>query len=117
MDLLIESTKRFEKDLKKLSQDERAITVKATNDCAAHFPNQTSSVYRRLRRIRLQSGLNGYDSSLYTLKVSQKLRVILSVDEDPIFGQFVLTLFRVVQRDELDAAYQSVAGVGCVTLR
>ena len=111
MDILIESTKSFEKDLEKLSKDEKAVIVKKINDCASLFPTQKADVYRKLRRIPLPllSGLNGYESSLYTLKVSQKLRVILTVDEDPIFGQVIFTLFRVVKHDDLDNAYQGIA--------
>ncbi len=109
MDILIESTKSFEKDLEKLSKDEKAVIVKKINDCASLFPTQKADVYRKLRRIPLLSGLNGYESSLYTLKVSQKLRVILTVDEDPIFGQVIFTLFRVVKHDDLDNAYRGIA--------
>jgi mRNA-degrading endonuclease RelE of RelBE toxin-antitoxin system len=109
VDILIESTKSFEKDLDKLSQDEKTVIVKKINDCASLFPTQKADVYRKLRRIPLLSGLNGYESSLYTLKGSQKLRVILTVDEDPIFGQVIFTLFRVVKHDDLDQAYQGIA--------
>jgi len=108
MDVLIESTKKFEKDLKNLTNTERSITVKKINDCAALLPNHQFN-YRKLRRMPLSSALKGYESSLYTLKVSQKLRVILAVDEDPIFDQFILTLFRVVKWDEIDQVYQSIA--------
>ena len=66
-------------------------------------------MYRKLRRLPLSSDLNGYESSLYTLRVSQKLRVVLAVDEDPIFGQAIFTLFRAIQHDELDRAYKAVA--------
>lgn len=109
MDVLIESTRSFEADLGRLSNDEKATTVKKINDCASLFPTQKVDVYRKLRRLPLSSGLNGYESSLYTLKVSQKLRVILAVDEDPIFGQVIFTLFRVVKHDDLDNAYQGIA--------
>jgi mRNA-degrading endonuclease RelE of RelBE toxin-antitoxin system len=109
VEILIESTKSFERDLDKLSKDERTITVKKINDCASLFPNNKSDGYRKLRRIPLFSELNGYDSSLYTLKISQKLRAILAVDEDPIFGQVIFTLFRVVKHDDLGKAYQGVA--------
>lgn len=109
MDVLIESTRGFEKDLDRLSEDEKAVTVKKINDCASLFPTQKTDVYHKLRRLPLFSDLNGYESSLYTLKVSQKLRVILAVDEDPIFGQVIFTLFRVVKHDDLDKAYKVVA--------
>jgi mRNA-degrading endonuclease RelE of RelBE toxin-antitoxin system len=109
VDVLIESTRSFEKELDRLSNDEKAITVKKINDCASLFPTQKVAGYRKLRRLSLLSELNGYDSSLYTLKVSQKLRVILAVDEDPIFGQIIFTLFQVVKQDDLDKAYQGIA--------
>ncbi|MEH2459830.1 hypothetical protein [Nostoc sp.] len=93
MDVLIESTRRFEKDLAKLSEDEKATVIQKINDRASLFPTQKADVYRKLRRLPLLSDINGYESSLYTLRVSQKLRVILAVDEDPIFGQVIFTLF------------------------
>jgi hypothetical protein len=109
MDILIESTRSFEKDLGRLSEDEKAVAIKKINDCASLFPNQRADVYRKLRRLPLLSDINGYESSLYTLRVSQKLRVILTVDEDPIFGQVIFTLFRVVKHDDLNKAYKGVA--------
>lgn len=109
MDIVIESTSGFEKDLDQLGKDDKAITVKKINDCASLFPTQKKHVYRKLHRFPLLSGLNGYESSLYTLKVSQKLRVILAIDEDPIFGQVIFTLFRVVKCDDLAKTYHSIA--------
>ena len=82
MDILIESTKKFERDIKKLSKDEKEITIKKINDFVSLFPDQKSNGYRKLRRTHMLLGLNGYDSSLYTLKISQKLRVILNVYRD-----------------------------------
>jgi len=109
VDVIIESTRHFEKDIDRLSEDEKAVTIQKINDCASLFPTQKADGYRKLRRLPLLSYLNGYESSLYTLKVLQKLRVILTVDEDPIFGQVIFTLFRVVKRNDLDKAYESVA--------
>jgi hypothetical protein len=109
MEVLIESTKSFEKDLDKLNNEGKSITVKKINDCAGLFPTQKVDVYRKLGRLPLLLGLNGYESSLYTLKISQQLRAILAVDEDPIFGQVIFTLFRVVKHDDLNKAYQGIA--------
>jgi hypothetical protein len=46
---------------------------------------------------------------LYVLRVSQKIRVSLAIDEDPIFEQIIFTLFRAVSHAELGKAYQDVA--------
>ena len=110
MDILIESTEDFERDLSELNEGERTEAIKKINDCADLFQAQKAEVYRKLRRLPLSSStLNGYESSLYMLRVSPKLSVILTVDEDPIFRQVIFTLFRAVKHDDLDKAYQGIA--------
>jgi hypothetical protein len=109
MDIVIESTKSFEKNLAQLSESDKTAVVQNINNCAQLFTTQRTDVYRRLKRLRLPLDLNGYESSLYVLRVSQKLRVILAVDEDPIFDQVIFTLYRVVKRDNLDKEYQGIA--------
>lgn len=109
VDVLIEATRKFEKDLDRLSEAARAVVIKKINDCAGRFPTQKADGYRELQSPLIPSDLNGYESSLYTLKVSRELRAILTVDEDPIFGQVVFTLFRVVRHDDLNQASKSVA--------
>lgn len=106
MDVLIESTKKFEKDLAKLSEREKAIAIQKINDCAELFPTSKTNAYRKLEHLPLY--LNGYDSSLYTIKIPLKLKAILAIDEDPIFRQVIFTLFRVVAHDDFNNAYQSV---------
>lgn len=109
MDIVIESTRDFEQDLAKLSEAEKAAAIEKINDCASLFPTQKANFYRKLHPLRLPLNLNGYESSLYALRISRTLRVILAVDEDPIFEQVIFTLFRAVKQDELERAYQSVA--------
>ena len=56
--------------------------------------------------IRLKSGLV---SSLYSLRVGRDIRLVMAVDDDPAFGQTLVTLFRVVGSDGLERAYRSTA--------
>jgi hypothetical protein len=109
MDILIESTRDFERDLSQLSEDDRTMSIQKVNDCVSLFPERKSEVYRKLRYLPPVLNLNGYESSLYVLRVSPKIRVILAIDEDPIFGQIIFTLFRAVSHPELDKAYRDVA--------
>ncbi len=106
MDILIESTVRFEKDLASISEGEKDLAIQKINDCAALFPEQKINAYRKLRRLPLN--ISGYDSSLYTMRISPESRIILTVDEDPIFDQVIFTLFRVTNRDDFNKAYQGV---------
>ncbi|WP_404784877.1 hypothetical protein [Altericista sp. CCNU0014] len=111
MDILIESTHNFEKDFSNLTEDEKKRVIQGINHCTELFPTQKANVYHQLHQLSLPSVLNGYDSSLYVLRVPQTLRVILTVDEDPIFEQVVFTLFRVIQHSNLDKAYKNIAEV------
>lgn len=106
MDILIESTSRFEQDLSSMSEGEKDIAIQKINECAALFPEHKINAYRKLRRLPLN--ISGYDSSLYTMRISPESRIILAIDEDPIFGQVILTLFRVANRDDFNKAYQVV---------
>ena len=109
MDILIESIRSFEEDLRKLSEHDRTAVVEKINHCASFFPTQKADGYPELDPTPRLPDLRCYESSLYILRVSQKLSVILTVDEDPIFGQVIFTLFRVVKPDDLDRAYKGVA--------
>jgi hypothetical protein len=53
MDILIESTKRFETDLANLSTADRTLTIEKINDCASLFPTHKADGYRKLRRIQI----------------------------------------------------------------
>lgn len=109
VDILIESTIAFEQDLSGLESDVNAAVMESVNNCASLFADQKQFAYDGLKRLPLRSQLNGYESSLYILTVSAKLSVILTVDEDPIFDQLIVTLFRAVKYDKLNRAYQTVA--------
>ena len=109
VDVLIESTEKFENELGGLSEAERTAVVKSINECASQFPAQSADGYCKLHSLYLPLGLDGYESSLYVLEVSQKIRIVLSIDEDPIFNHVVLTLFRAVEHDDFDAARKDVA--------
>ena len=99
------STESFEQDLQRLTADERGRVIDAINSKARLLvvdPEGAAKEFARPFRILLQGGL---ESSLSEAKVGRDLRVLLTVDEDPIFGQVILTLLRVVRRGEMKRAF------------
>ncbi|MFN9061406.1 MAG: hypothetical protein ACK5WL_15705 [Pseudanabaena sp.] len=68
MDILIESTSRFEQDLSSMSEGEKDIAIQKINECAALFPEHKINAYCKLSRLPLN--IIGYDSSLYTMRIS-----------------------------------------------
>lgn len=109
MDVLVESTKGFEEDLSLLDKAARDLVVSEVNAVADFLPIQDSTAIPNIRPPYLSLDLNGYESSLCTLNISHQLNVVLAVDNDPIFGQVILSLFRIVKQEDLAAAYQEIA--------
>ena len=97
------------RDHDRLEQRQKDKTKALPHACPQAARNFLVIASDRLQRLPLRSQLNGYESSLYVLKVLEKLSVILTIDEDPIFDQYIVTLFRAVKQDKLNRAYQSVA--------
>ena len=101
METLIESTKRFEKDLNRLDSSDKNRVIKAINNCVTWVKKNGIYSAPKLVELKMHSHVPGYESSLYLLRVTQKNRIVLSIDEDPIFGQIIFTLFRVFPADKI----------------
>jgi mRNA-degrading endonuclease RelE of RelBE toxin-antitoxin system len=109
MDILIESTKEFEQDLEKFSNTEKFKIIKKLNRYVELLSENKKLIYQnstQLREIRLNEN---YDSSIYSLRINEKIRIILTIDDDPIFERILITLFRVVKPEDAPKAYNSVA--------
>jgi len=109
MEILFESTRHFEKELMAFKNEERKIIIDHINQSAQLFLTNKLTLFKKLRRLHKVNLMNDYESTLYSLKVSDSLRVILTVDEDTIFEQVVFTLFRVVRKSLASEAYKAVA--------
>lgn len=48
------------------------------------------------------------DSSLYSSRVSKNLRLILSIDEDPIFNKMDVNLFDIINKSEEEKVFKQV---------
>ncbi|MBU1751224.1 MAG: hypothetical protein KKA73_26365 [Chloroflexi bacterium] len=107
--LLLNHTDTFEKDLNKFSDtDRQRITERIDRYCQMLFTDE-AEFYRQTYQpyhIELHGGL---ETSLYTLRLGEGIRVILTVDDDPLFDQIIVTLIKVVNRSELPRAFISAA--------
>ena len=88
MELQFGSTRDFEQDIEALSAGERSRVVARINACA-----EERSLLFQPYALALPDKL---ESSLHVLKATMRHRVILAIDEDPVFGKKIVTLFRVV---------------------
>lgn len=109
MNFLFNSTADFEQDLQNFDATTRHTIVERVNALAQVFVHDKVAFARQARkpyRIHLS---NGYDSSLYVVQAGPETRLILTVDDDPIFEQVIVTLLRLVPRSEVRRAYAAAA--------
>lgn len=109
MELVIESTKEFEKELEAFGETAKSLIIDQMNQCFQLLSVDQVSFYRNLNQLKKIKLINEYDSSLYALRISPEIRLLLTLEEDPIFEQTIITLFRVVKADDILKAYDSVA--------
>ncbi|MDZ8184734.1 MAG: hypothetical protein RMX96_07785 [Nostoc sp. ChiSLP02] len=109
MEILIESTKEFEQDLEYFNNKQKFNIIKKLNQYIELMSKNKKILDRyavKFNNIKLNTN---YDSSLYSLKIDKDIRIILTIDDDPIFDRTVITLFRTVKAEDALAAYISVA--------
>jgi len=104
-----QSTQEFRKDLNRLSSEGRALVAVELRRSYDLLRNKRGAFFRRVKRPQAVQLKGGFSSSLYSVRVGRDIWLIVAVDEDPMFGQTLVTLFRAVHHSELDRAYRSVA--------
>jgi mRNA-degrading endonuclease YafQ of YafQ-DinJ toxin-antitoxin module len=107
MDILVEITDSFDKDLKHFSPSEKNKIKQKLNDLIskARETKNLRHLYR-LHKVPLQNNLS---SSLFIFKIDLQLRAILTFENDPLFNQSILTLYRVIRHRDLDKTFKSVS--------
>jgi mRNA-degrading endonuclease RelE of RelBE toxin-antitoxin system len=108
MEIVFEATKDFETDLRRVGETARRSIVDQLNTQAQFLLKEPGEFYRATLRPHKVQLREGFESTLYVLKTGQDFRVIMTVDDDPIFQQIVITLFRVVKHEEMGTAYREL---------
>lgn len=109
MDILIESTKDFEKDLEQFTDTEKFKIIKEMNRNFELLSSENNSFYEHSEQLRNIKLNHDYDSTIYCLTINDDQRIILTIDDDPIFGCILITLFRMVDKKNAHQAYNAVA--------
>jgi len=109
MELLFESTKRFEKDLKSFDKHDKKRIISALNQYGSKVRDDWSIVPSKVRPLPMPQLKDALDTTLYVLRVNPKIRVILALDEDPIFDQIIISLLRVGRHNKLENMVRGLA--------
>ena len=109
MNLVVKRTDAFTKDLKRLAPADQAKIEAAVSRLGPLFVSDKPSFYQRVNRPLTPFLRGGFQSSLYVARAGPKLRVILAADDDPLFGQSIITLIAVASHEDLRRMYERAA--------
>jgi hypothetical protein len=106
LELVFQDTDTLHSDRQKYTTADQRRMATEFNDCCQLLLYDRAEFDRRVEHIRPQLP-DGVEASLYVL-AADKVRVIFTVDEDPMFEQLTVTLLRVVDKSDCDSAIASV---------
>ncbi len=109
MSLRFESTKKFEKELSKFSAMDRKQIILKLNQYSQLLESDPGGFYKKAYQPMKLILKGNHKSSLYALRVNRDIRVLMTVDEDPLFDQVLITLLHVVRRSDLNKAFKGIA--------
>lgn len=110
MDIQVDRTELFEKDYSHLPVTmQKVVETKINYLITILRSGNHSPLLYRTSRLFFPDNIKKKQSTLYVYKVNIKYRVILTLDDDPLFEQKILTLFRVVSHDDLVIAFKKVS--------
>ncbi|MGP8246090.1 MAG: hypothetical protein ACLQVN_16420 [Bryobacteraceae bacterium] len=104
-----QTTLDYRRDFDRLNADDQArvlLALRRSYELLRARPRSFFSRAQRPLRVHLKGGLS---PSLCSLRVGRDIRLIVAVDDDPVFGRTLVTLFRVVRQDEVERSYRSIA--------
>ncbi|OBU21864.1 hypothetical protein [Photobacterium aquimaris] len=107
MELLFESTKVFEKEISKFPNKTKEKIICKLNYYCSLLESDSSTFYGKVYKPIKFKGCS--ESSLYALRIDHDIRIILTVDEDPIFEQVIITLLHVVRHSSLEKTFKGIA--------
>ena len=109
MNILFESIKKFEKELSKFPQKEKEQIILKLNKYSQLLNSDTREFYKHACQPLKLHLVDGDESSLYVLQVSHDVRIIMTIDDDPLFDQILITLLHVVRHSNLEKVFKSIA--------
>lgn len=109
MDLVFNTTRRFEKDMRKYRGPDRERVVKKVNDLAHLYVADKARFRRHAVQFPATVLLNGLEPSLYSARVSHNERLVFTAEVDPLFDEAVFTLFALTSHDRLGRVLDGIA--------
>ena len=110
MERQFDITAEFDYDLRQLPAADRSLIVRSLDYWGGRIDAGSGEVPTQiLFQPSNISSLNDVEPSLYGMRIGERLRLILTVEHDPLFEQDVWTLIRAVPKAQFETAFQTAA--------
>jgi hypothetical protein len=108
MELLFRSSASFEDDMSRLEEGERTALIRKMNELFPDYLCDRDSFCSLLESPHDPGLKHGFCSSLSILPITGGLSLILTIDDDPIFDQTIITLIRLIEASESSRIFHEV---------
>lgn len=109
MDIQVDITEKFDKEFKKLSQANQVQVRAKINVLIGQLREGNKRSLYRTRALEFPNNINRSRSSLYLFKATKEYRLILSLDDDRINDQQVMTLYSITHSDKINTCFMVIA--------
>jgi mRNA-degrading endonuclease RelE of RelBE toxin-antitoxin system len=109
MNVLFQATRKFEKDLRALPANDAQLVISHLNLNCSLLKRDPAAFYRTVNKPMIVQLKEGMDSTLYSMRVGHDLRILLAIDDDPLFDQTIFTLLRLARRKDLSEVFKGIA--------
>lgn len=101
-------TESFDNDIKQLPAAQQNRIRNEINLVSGSLLNGRTCFMEKASIPYIFNLKGGLESSLYTVKVGDEKKMVVAVDDDPIFNKVSLTMFRLVNDDDAEKVYKEV---------
>jgi len=109
MELLFEDTNLFLKDLHQFTHADQKIIKSQIDENCQLLKTDEGTFYQRAHQPYKIELINGFSPSLYAVEVNPDAQVLMTVAEDPIFEQIIITLLGVTPNRKMLSSYKYMA--------
>jgi hypothetical protein len=108
MELEFRITQSFDDDMKVLSAADQSKVKDDINFVSGSLLNGKAAFMQKASMPYIFNLKGGLDSSLYLVRIDGDKRMIVTVDDDPIFDKVSVTLFRLIGDKDAEIVYKEV---------
>lgn len=109
MDIQVDITEDFKRDYLKQDSNTQKVLSEKINMLIGQLRNGCQTRLYRIKGLLFPEGFDSKNSSLYIFRATTKIRLIVSLDDNPLRGNKILTLYKLTNQGNMSYCFMAVA--------